>query len=423
MKRLPLVAVLFAAGLAGQDPPEVETAEVLQGPWPAALRLSSKIEAIDVVRLRPTLDGQVVQVMAGIGDQVRAGDLLVEIDAPDRRAAVAGLRAELDRAKIEIELAGLRAAMAELEVQGAELNLRGVRLEQAEVKQRLELALKNMERVEALHQAGSIGPGSLDQARLEVTEMQGQGRAFAHRVERAELELESSRRAFEVVRLERRSAEAAAAAAEAELFAAEAALDACSIKAPMDGVVLMRGVAPGDVVRAFETELLELVDLDRVRVRIMVPRREIEQVSLGSKVWIRRDPYSIEAEESAITQLAMVVEKDEKGALWREATVEFRNADRRWLLGDECSVWVFPAQDGKASVIVPESAVVEIGGAAYVYLVAARKGQEAVARRRVILGRRDAGDVEILSGINDNKYPVVVSPPEGLADRSQVVIK
>lgn len=417
------VVIATAVPLSAQDPIEVDAVSVVTGPWPAAVRMTSTVEPIDMVWLRPTCSSVVQEVAADVGDSVEAGQVLAVLHRAAFEVGLAEARAALELARTGLELAKHDAASEGLAVRAAEVEVQRVRAERDSIKQQQEVAIEELDRSKALHEAGTLGIQEVQRARVRLAEVQTAGREFASRIDAAEVDLERVRRGTETARMRIRAAEARVEAAQLAVDRATIALEACQIRAPFKGTVLERGVSVGDAVRAFESPMFRLVDLDRVRVRINVPRRRIGQTPLGAKVWIRRNPYALDAEESAITRLAMAVEKDSEGVLVREATVEFQNRDRRWLLGDECSVWLLPEEGDEPAYCVPATAVVERDGVAYVWLLNEKRGRNEVKLQRVILGRRDGEDVEILTGIGSTKYRIIDAPPEGLESGERVALR
>jgi len=87
-------------GAAGPVP--VRTALVTQGPLPTALSGIGTVQAAQSVTVRSRVDGQLDSVLFKEGDDVKAGQLLVQLD--DRTLAAAVAQAEAQRARDEAQL-------------------------------------------------------------------------------------------------------------------------------------------------------------------------------------------------------------------------------------------------------------------------------------------------------------------------------
>ena len=215
--------------------------------------------------LRARVAGVVRHVTKDIGDSVRAGELLVEIDVPDLEQAVAQkdavVRQRLREADgTEAELASARA--------GIELAAANVKQKDAEVFQSDSLRAfkqKRYDRIKVLVGGGSVTPDVVDEAELDA-------RAAASAVE-------SSRAAVDKARAEKTGKEASLATALADVEikralvevarkdrdVAAAQLGYARLYAPFDGVVTARAADPGRFVANATTGASEpLVTVARV---------------------------------------------------------------------------------------------------------------------------------------------------------------
>lgn len=127
LRRWSLVAVLGLAVLGGSfvavraraKPPVIDESKLV-----TASRGELAIEIIEVGRIEPErrvelkskVAGLVAEVRVNEGDRVRAGDVLLRLDAVDYQREVARARTELARAKNAHDLAELRRARAKLGV-------------------------------------------------------------------------------------------------------------------------------------------------------------------------------------------------------------------------------------------------------------------------------------------------------------------
>jgi multidrug efflux system membrane fusion protein len=90
---------------APPPPPAVTVAEVELRPVQDWDDFTGRFAAVETVEVRPRVSGYIESVNFEEGADVKAGDLLFQIDARPFRAEVARLEAELARAKAELELA------------------------------------------------------------------------------------------------------------------------------------------------------------------------------------------------------------------------------------------------------------------------------------------------------------------------------
>jgi membrane fusion protein (multidrug efflux system) len=109
-----------------QPPPEAVTTTVARGEtWPSTLQAIGSVAAVQGVTVSADLPGIVEKIAFESGTQVRAGELLVQLDASQERAQLAAAESAYRLAAVNLErLQGLRAkgvvAQAELDRGSAE---------------------------------------------------------------------------------------------------------------------------------------------------------------------------------------------------------------------------------------------------------------------------------------------------------------
>ncbi|HEY6103444.1 MAG TPA: biotin/lipoyl-binding protein, partial [bacterium] len=91
-----VAAVIVRGRLAGRsNGPRFRTAEVTRGDLLLSVSASGSVDPISLVDVRSRATGTVRTVLVEEGDRVRRGQVLVEIDDPDARAAVETARGAL----------------------------------------------------------------------------------------------------------------------------------------------------------------------------------------------------------------------------------------------------------------------------------------------------------------------------------------
>ena len=200
-------------------------------------------------------------------------------------------------------------------------------------------------------------------------------------------------------------ARAGAAAADASVDEAEAALvvarellrDA-DVRAPIAGVAGEAAVDPGDYVRNGDP-LLTIVDADPVEVEFSVPEEHLAKLAVGRAVSVEVPSYSDERFEGTVTYIDPEVQPDTH-AVRLKATIP--NADLRLRPGQFAAVRAI-LEVHRASILVPEEAIVPEGTATWVYVVTDGHAE----RRKVDLGVRREGQVEVTDGLRAEEVVVV----------------
>jgi len=295
---------------------------------------SGTIEATEV-DVCPEVSGKIVSLLVEEGDLVKAGQVLAEIESEELKAKyqqaeaqVESAKAQVARAKAALEAkrksaeaqlsqaeAAFRQAKAQYEkaLQGPrpqEVKTAAANLEAA--KAQLDLTRKTFERIEFLYEQGAVSEQELDEAeaklevaaanlekaaqQLSITEegtRQEDLAAAAAAVDYARAAVNLAAAQKEVVRAEEANYEAALEnlkQAEALLAQAKAALDKTVIKAPLDGVVLLKNFEVGELAVP-GVPLVTLGDLSKVWLRLYLPEPEIGKIKLGQEVEVRVDSF------------------------------------------------------------------------------------------------------------------------------------
>jgi HlyD family secretion protein len=258
-RRFSWIALLGVAalGVGWVSRSPTDEALVLQGEIKLSMLGRAIVEPADgVSAVRAEVSGRVSRVAVRVGDRVRKGDVLAELDSSSLEIEVARRRAEaraFSSAKRSVA-EGARPeerAMAEAELAAATAEL--------------DYADKRASRMSGLLASGSV---SASDAEVDARERLLAAARVASA--KARLRLASGGgRASEVV-----AADARVEAAEAALRQAQSELGKTRLIAPIDGVVLVRKLNVGDTVKAGGPPAFELADVARVEVRVEIGEDE-----------------------------------------------------------------------------------------------------------------------------------------------------
>ena len=213
-----LLALAWVATQSGPLAPiQVTVAPVELGDVSPALFGIGTVEAQRSYLIGPTSAGRVRRVLVDVGDFVKAGQLLAEMEPVDLDARVAAAAATAERGRSSVE--------------AAEAQARDARSRQA-------LAAVEARRIEALGNAGAASQSAVDSARQALQSADAQ-------VQASEAALAGARR--DLARL------------DADIGTVQQQRANLRLSAPVDGVVTSRVAEPGSTVIAGQA-VLELQD-------------------------------------------------------------------------------------------------------------------------------------------------------------------
>ena len=209
----------------------------------------------------------------------------------------------------------------------------------------------------------------------------------------------------------------------ARLKSSEARLSKTVIRAPFAGFAGLRRINIGDYATIGQ-EVVDVVRLNPLRVEFSVPETLLGQVATGQSVSVSVGSYPGETFLGTISAVAPQVDVAGHSVTLR---AELPNADLRLRPGLFAQVDITLAEKPDA-LLVPEQAIWPIGNDKTVFVVEDGKA----VQRTVVLGERQPGMVEIVSGIEPGSEvvtagqmkifdgaPVTTVPAAGVAEVAQ----
>ena len=290
-----------------------------------------------ITQISSRVGGPVIKVAVDNNLQVKAGDLLVQIEPRDYQVAVDRARAELADAEANAAAArtgvpiarvetkaGVNTATgsvtqaqaalagAEHEVQVAQANLVAAQAHQREKEATAVKAAKDVDRLRPLVEkdeipkqqfdaavaAADAARAAADAARSDVTAVQGAIVVAQQRVTQARGSAEQARASLETARTapqQLQVTQARAAAAEARVKQAQSALaqaelnlEYTTVKAPTAGVVSRKAVEVGQVIQPGQP-LLALVDLEHTWITANFKETQLKNMKPGQRADVSVD--------------------------------------------------------------------------------------------------------------------------------------
>lgn len=234
-----------------------------------------RVEAVsEEVRVSSELSGRLESVNVEEGDRVRLGQVLAEIQNDDYHARVQEAEAEL----------AVREAELRRTVNGARMQER----REAEASMQAAQAVLNNAKSEALRRRGLADRNVISRDEADRYER-------AYKV--AQAEYEQAAQHFALVDADAREedrahAEAAVAAAKAQLVEGRAYLEKSYIRAPINGVILRKLRHTGESVSTqFDSPVVTMADDSVLRVRLDVDERDVSKLKVGQRAYVTAEAY------------------------------------------------------------------------------------------------------------------------------------
>lgn len=188
--------------------------------------------------------------------------------------------------------------------------------------------------------------------------------------------------------------------ARARVLALEARVDDRIIRAPFDGVVGLRPVSLGQLVRPGDV-IAQLDDVSVIKLDFTLPERFLAAVAAGMEISARTSAFPDSEFIGEITQIDSRIDPATRAVTVR---AEIDNTDGRLLPGLLMTVEV--RRDPRTRPAVPETAITRLRDQTFVFTVATDERGQYVEQREITVGARARGYLEVLSGIEPGEVIV-----------------
>jgi HlyD family secretion protein len=369
--------------LSGREPvAKIAAVSPVRDNLVSSISSNGKVEPISPFVMRAPLDTFVEKVTGVEGQQVKKGQLLLELNVRDARAQLDDAEARVLRARDELRAAQSGGKSDEAARVAADL---------AKAQGDRDRLLRNHDALERLiaKQAATrdelaANDLALSNAQAEVKRLSAAKQEFEHGVK-----LDAGRTALQVRQV------------ESEIASLKAKVASARITAPTDGTLYSLPVKTGDYVKTGDL-LAEMADLHRVRVRAFIDEPELGGLVPNEPVKITWDALPNRVWEGRTEVIPkQVVPHGTRSVGELLCTVD----NQKLELLPNINVDVKIHSNERTNVLtVPRAAVDAESGHRYVFVVTkSALGKSRLERREIQLGIADSTNFEVLSGLQENE--------------------
>ena len=367
---LPLLALSCSrdkAAKAAPDGSKAQTIAVTVAPVEARdvqrrVEIVGSIEPDEEVTVYAQVSGYVEKILADLGDRVKAGQPLLQLDQADFRLQVQKAEAILRQTQAKLGAADGKETLPD-DQQSAVRQARA----------NYEDAALWYERMQSLHQEKAVSRNDVDTARAKRDALKATLDGAMDQVRSLRDQLKEQQALLDLARRN---------------------LGYTAIRAPIDGSIKQRDVSAGQYIAGGSmqnTKLLVMVQDDPLKLKASVPERFQGQIRPGQEVKLQVEAYSARDFTGTVTRVGPAVFSDT-----RTFPIEARIPNRQGSLkpGSFAKARVRIRVD-RGVAFVPEEAVYYFVGITKAFVV---KGG-AVEERQVKAGDRQDGLVEVVEGV------------------------
>ncbi|KAF0858140.1 hemolysin secretion protein D [Mixta calida B021323] len=349
--------VVWALLRPKQGPAAFLTATVEQRPLQQAVLADGTLSASKLVSVGAQASGQIKRLLVELGDQVKQGQLVAEIDSMTQQNALQNAQAalkniEAQRAVKEAQLSNYRAAFA---------------------------------RQKAMLTKNLTPKADYDDALTTLSATEAEIRALDAQIVQAQIEVNT----------------------------AQVNLGYTRIVSPIDGTVVSVPVEEGQTVNAVQSAptLIKVANLDTMTVKAQISEADVINVQPGMKVWFtilgepnRRYEATLRAiepapdsinQDSTSSLTSSSSSASDKKAIYYYGLFDVPNPQHRLRISMSAEVHIVLGERPNA-LVIPATAIDTIDGKTSVQVV---DNQQRVTRREIKVGLNDNVEAEIISGL------------------------
>lgn len=353
------------------------TVLVRRGTITATVETTGKVRSARQVELSLPFGGRVKRVAVAVGDEIEAGQLLLEMEAPEAERQVREAELNLEIRQLQLDKARAGASPEEIEI--AQANLRKAALAK-QVAQAAYDEIAAEENAEASPEALALQQANID---YQIAQRNYERLANAPPTDdlsTLEKQLESAQLALE---------------------RAQAQLEEMRLIAPSATTVVRVEASEGEMVSAYRPVIV-MADLTSLQISAEVDEIDVAEVAPGQEVEIRLDAYPGQTLAGTIVSLAPAA-WPQQGSTVYEAVVEFDAEGLALRLGMGANLKIITL-DKEGVLLVPNRAIQPIG------------------RRKVVkvLDRGSTREVAVVTGLSNESETEIV---EGLVEGQRILIE
>jgi HlyD family secretion protein len=359
-----------------------------------SLVANGDISPLMQVELSPKVSGYLEKISVQIGDSVRQGQVIAQIDRAEFMQKVK---------EIEAKLAQAKAAADEVEAGTRSEDIRQAEESVKQAKSRYDNAKAQRERMEALYSRQIISKKDFDNADTECAVCEAQLSANQEKLKQLK---EGARPEV------REGSRAKVKEMEAILAQEQIRLQNTQIVAPFAGEIVRRNVDSGALVSP-STPVVTLIHLETLKVVANVLEKDVGLIKPGMKAKILTEAYPRKPFDGTVVRINKALDLATRTL---QAEINIPNPGHLLKPGMFAKIEMVLKENLNA-LTVPRDAVLKEEGKEFVFAV---EGNQAF-RKPVVTGIERETLIEIVEGVKDGEK-IVVRGQESLKDRSTVRI-
>ncbi|MDO4896124.1 MAG: efflux RND transporter periplasmic adaptor subunit [Moraxella sp.] len=391
-----IVATLYAYFKPKPALPSYLTADVVMGDIESTVMASGKVKPIKSVDVGAQVSGRIIKLYVDVGDEVKKGDLIAQINQVEQKNTVSNAQASLNQAQANLAQAKASLASSQGTIASGEATLKA-RL--AELKK----AEQALARMTPLVKIDAVSRQDYDDAKIAVDVARAN-------VDVARTSIDNAKNDVANAKANIQSQKAAINKAQNELSTAQENLSHTVITAPMDGTVVSVSQKEGTTVNAMQSAptIVTLADLSRVRINAQISEADVVGVKAGMPARFNIIGNTEQQYNTTLTGVEPAPENisttsSTDSAVYYIGYLDVDNAERKFRIDMTAQVNII-TDSVKNVLTIPSSALTSDKGKYSVRVV----GADGMAKPvDVTVGLNNRVNAEITSGLKQGDKVVI----------------
>jgi HlyD family secretion protein len=394
-----IIAIAAYSFTASKKPIAVDLGTVEKGNIQEYIEETAVVQLENETAIYSTEGGKVLEVMAEVGQEVKAGDVLLQMDAQSIELQIKNLEAQ--KQSTAAQYAGVNEPASAAEIRKLNAQVKSVEVTYQEAK-------RTVENNKALYESGAI---SMDAYQSSLVALSSQEAALE--AAKSNLELAQNGVSGNV----KKQYQAQLAGIQANIGILQKRRADLKVVSPINGVVLTRNIEKGAILQP-GIIIFEVGDKSGIYLESDILVDDIANVKVGSKVLIENEDLGITAVKGTVRKIypKAFSKMSELGIGQKrvKTEIDFSEGVADLKSGYDMTVKIITASK-ENTLLIDEKAIFEYQGKDHVFV-----NENGVAKLRAVeKGLESDERVEVLSGLKEGEK-IILSPDEKLAEGTKI---
>jgi HlyD family secretion protein len=394
-----IIAIAAYSLTASKQAITVDMAAVEKGNIEEYIEETAVVQLENETAIYSTEGGKVLGIMAEIGQEVKAGNVLLRMDAQSIELQIKNLEAQ--KQSIAAQYAGANEPASAAEIRKLNAQVKSVEVTYTEAK-------RMVENNKALYESGAI---SLDVYQSSLASLASAEAALE--AAKSNLELAENAVSGNV----KKQYEAQLAGIQANIGLLQKRRADLNVASPIDGVILTKNIEKGAILQPGML-IFEVGDKNSMYLESDILVDDIANVKVGSAVLIENEDLGIKDVKGTVRKIypKAFSKMSELGIGQKrvKTEIDFNENIENLKSGYDMTVKIITASK-ENTLLIDEKAIFEYQGKDHVFV-----NENGVAKLRAIEKGLESDEyVEVLSGLKEGEK-VILSPDEKLVEGTKI---